>query len=861
MHKPRSPHFQTVDLAPHYNADRRRLPEPLKTNGWLASHGPDATFRGIPFAIAKLLDRDQKDVILLDDQPTTIPLAGRLATYIVVLHQAEIMPTDVPGPFGQPNDGNRLGDHVSDYTLAFADGSTHDHAIFRRFAIQQGNISWGASPFAAVPALDDDVFRSSTEAWYLQQPAPAVVGRGETRTASGRDAICGLWIYALPNPHPDKPIDSITLTPRENRSIVFGLSTTTLTEHPLRRQQRRKLLLTLPEGVTLNKVAEIDDIAIDLGNVISARQQLVYDHSAWQVEAPDVQPALAENRVVVEYTAHPDARLHVGRGDSEPIVYNLRDLPAAEDDTAATAAATAIEVRPAHRMVRIRIVDKKSKQPVGVRIHLHGQAGEYLPPRGFHRKVNGGWFEDNYGEFVNWMNQYAYVDGACEVDVPLGNVYVEITRGYEVAPIRTTIDIDAHTDELTFELDRVLDWRSRGWVTADTHVHFLSPATAKLEGAGEDVNVVNLLASQWGEMFSNVADFDGRTTHGAVEGDSEFLVRVGTENRMQVLGHISLLGYSGQMIHPLCTGGPTESALGDPQEVTMADWAERCRKQNGLVVMPHAPNPQCERVADVVLGLIDAIEMMTFNPHDAQINPMGLADWYRFLNAGYHLPLTGGSDKMSARSMLGGLRTYTQLGDRAFNYENWMDATRAGHTFVTVGPLVDFNVEGQSPGSTIDMQSPGAVSVSWNVESVRVPIENVEVVVGGRIEHDQHIGGALEAAGSATLNITESTWIALMVRGSYASRKGDVAAHTSAVVASVAGKPVWTPKAGHDMLKQIEGALAYVDTIATRPDAERYRKLRLTLETAWSRMHTRMHHHGVFHDHTPLHDHSEHHEH
>ena len=58
----------------------------------------------------------------------------------------------------------------------------------------------------------------------------------------------------------------------------------------------------------------------------------------------------------------------------------------------------------------------------------------------------------------------------------------------------------------------MLDWRERGWVTADTHVHFLSPQTALLEGAAEGVNVVNLLASQWGEMFSNVGDFDGATT-------------------------------------------------------------------------------------------------------------------------------------------------------------------------------------------------------------------------------------------------------------------------------------------------------------------------------------------------------------
>jgi len=192
--------------------------------------------------------------------------------------------------------------------------------------------------------------------------------------------------------------------------------------------------------------------------------------------------------------------------------------------------------------------------------------------------------------------------------------------------------------------------------------------------------VVNVLATQWGERFTNIGDFDGRTTFGAKDfgGDGGFLVRVGTENRMPVLGHISLLGYEGAMIHPLTTGGPSESAIGDTQEVAMAEWARQCIEQNGLVVMPHAPDPQAERAADIVHGLVEAVEMMTFNPFDRQIRPEGLADWYRYLNLGYHLPLIGGSDKMTAASLLGGLRTYTHLGDREFTYQNWMGVPERG---------------------------------------------------------------------------------------------------------------------------------------------------------------------------------------
>ena len=96
---------------------------------------------------------------------------------------------------------------------------------------------------------------------------------------------------------------------------------------------------------------------------------------------------------------------------------------------------------------------------------------------------------------------------------------------------------------------------------------------------------------------------------------------------------------------------------------------------------------------------------MTFNPptRRIQINPYGLADWYRYLNLGYQVPVVGGSDKMSAASLLGGVRTYTHLGEREFTYENWMHAMRAGNTFVTVGPLATFQVEEASPGGQVSL--------------------------------------------------------------------------------------------------------------------------------------------------------------
>ncbi len=789
MQIPASAHFTPIDLATHYNIERSSLAQPLRTPPDIAPLHGDTSFLGIPF---RLGPANQANVILLQQNPVTIHVDNLAATYLIFAHVVVDRVTNYQEGFADYSiDGNELGDHVADYTVEYVDGEQVVVPILRRFAIQQSRIQWGASAFAAMPHAKPGVFRNATEEIGLRRDSQVPYGRSETRTSSGRERASEvLWLYAMPNPNPEKAISRIILSPGQEQAAVYAISATQLKDHPLRPGLRRKLRLTLPKGVQLNGIGELDDLEIDLGSVISARAALDYDLDAWASTKPVVQPARASDAIIVEYAAHPHAKLYVNSPNG-PVVYDLSTINGSNGKGVT-------EVAPAYRPVAIHIVEKESGRPTAVRLHLHGEAGEYLPPRGRHRKVNGFWFEDNYGEFSNLENQYAYVDGFCETDLPLGTVYVEISRGYEVAPIRTSIEVTAKTDSITFELEKVLKWRELGWVTADTHVHFLSPQTALLEGKAEGVNVVNLLASQWGEMYSNVSDFDGKSTIGARDfgGDGEFLVRVGTENRMQVLGHISLLGYSGEMIHPLCSGGPSESALGDPLEVTMAEWAQRCIEQGGLTVMPHAPNPQLERAADVVLGLINAMELMTFNPLNpnmAQINPYGIADWYRYLNLGYQVPLCGGSDKMAASSLLGGIRTYTQLGEREFTYENWMEAMRAGNTFVTVGPLAELLVEGQAPGSRLYLPNTGGtLDITWRVESVGLPIEQVEIVVGGLTVDTVDTGKALTATGSTQVRVTHSTWVALRVRGSYRGKVGELAAHTSAVQVLVGDTPLFS---------------------------------------------------------------------
>ena len=60
------------------------------------------------------------------------------------------------------------------------------------------------------------------------------------------------------------------------------------------------------------------------------------------------------------------------------------------------------------------------------------------------------------------------------------------------------------------------------------------------------------------------------------------------------------------------------------------------------------------------------------------------------------------------------------------------------------------------------------------------------------------------------------------------------------------------------ILEQIEGAMAYLDTVGTRAEDAAYKRMRLVLTSAHRTLHNQMHQMGCYHDHTPLTNHEEH---
>lgn len=805
---------------------------------------------GIPFDIRK--------PVVLRDESIEVEIKPTRARWFIFIHTADIRADhrDKQDFTSSVHDPGELGQCAANYILIYDDGSVEKTRILYRHHIGSFHSRWGEFCVCAVPAMKPKPVRD-----IAQQPAarsdpvrarqPDSWGVRQTLVAIEDGGPWNNYLWALENRFPTKPIKAVRFEPLGGSLIVSGIAAGEATSMPLRWQSRRKAILTMPEGAEfdpfLDEFGQFKQIQLDLGQVISVEPRLLYPKDEWSETRQNLQPGRAPNQMIVEYSAHPDAVFHLSGGERIAVA----DLvPLSSEKGAPLCALPAAKKR-----ITIRVIDELTGQIVPVKLHVHGPFGEYLAPTDHHRIPNRRWYEGFGGsDLIHGDHVCAYISGETIVEVPLAKIYVEVTKGFEIQPLRQMFTVIDTTDVITIVLKKRLKWREKGWVTADTHVHFLSPTTAMLEGAAEGVNVINLLASQWGEMMTNVGDFDGRSTYGSKKagGDGEYLVRVGTENRQRVLGHISLLGYSGNIITPLCAGGPNESAIGAPVDVLVTEWAQRCREQGGIVVLPHFPDPRLENAATYVLNKADAVEMCSLSDFYSGIDPYSLFNWYRYLNNGYITAAVGGTDKMSAEFAVGTVRTYAHIRlEQEFCYESWMDAISSARTFVTYGPLMEFSVGGREMGSELHVAASGAtVDVSWEVASVIVPMTEVQLIVNGMVRESRRVKQDKDE-GSWSILIDRSSWLALLVRAKYADKPEMIAAHSSPVVVSVDGSELFAAADALTILNQIEGAMAYVDTIGTRAETTRYRKMKVLLESAYRRIHNRMHDLGMDHYHDP----------
>jgi hypothetical protein len=862
--------FTPLDLSEHFNVsardfgprDRARafLRGRAAKDGLVRTLGGKQRLQGAPFWLGPEGITNKSWVGLsTQSRSWTMPNfemeLNKKVHYVCVASFCDWDPNEMPPPGDIAIE--KLGQELARCVLIYEDDSRHVVPIRRRFETNSPKEQWGhfsATALTPMKGRPRDIRGPLQSAIWWGNLQAGFSGGG-----SGGAGFGELWVCALENPAPERSVHTLRFEAAgADPLLLAGVTLYHLPQFPFRYERLALYRLTLPEATT----GETDrwKVDVDLGVVVRTFAPPDFQPDEWLTSPNagigETAKAPSETRYLyTEVTASLGATLTLEDGKTgRKFEFELsRASPGQEVVGQPSDSRITLLVRD-KQWIHGRVLDSETHQPTPVRFAFRSKEGRYIPPYGHREDVNDASFQD-YGADVKLMDTpFSYIDGTFLVELPPGEVYLEMTKGFEHQAVRQRLEIRPDQYELTVEIPRIADLRSKGWVTADTHTHYLPPTTALLEAQAEGLNLINLLAMQGGELFTNVGDLSQPPL---VTPNGESMVWVGSENRHHILGHILMCGVHGAPVFPLSADSVTCAYFGDPLWKCLAEWADECRQKDGLVVAPHFPFPTGEIAVDIVLGKIDAVEIWPKDEIETPVtaiehfNTLRYRDWYHYLNCGYRLPAVGGTDKMGAYMPAGTNRTYTYIGQEEFNFENWARGVRKGNTFVTSGPLLLFKVDGHVPGEEIALGSGGGtVDVQADIQSF-VPFHKVEVIFNGRVVASrEEREGTRSMTFGEKIKVPHAGWFAARCTsnlGPMTTWRYKIAAHTSPVYVKVQGQELFSAPAAAYFMKLIDFAESYVKTLAIRPNADQYAKILALYSQARNELHRRMHEHGIAH--------------
>ncbi|MDP6051728.1 MAG: CehA/McbA family metallohydrolase [Candidatus Latescibacteria bacterium] len=439
-----------------------------------------------------------------------------------------------------------------------------------------------------------------------------------------------------------------------------------------------------------------------------------------------------------------------------------------------------------------RIFDAISDAPVAAKVHILDNTGHFRSPQNHVLKVGPG-------------RPFFYCEHHFEVNLPRGSADILVERGTEYEPLLKTVLIpsNGHLD-LELPLKRWTDLPSLNWYPGNTHIHYDEKEThaherIRLEPHVHDFNVtvVSLLQRRDLPYASNRFPLgimtDVSTAHHVVD--------IGEENRHNDqpwhmgYGHVMFLRIK-NVVEPVSRGSLVSDF--DPDYPPLCFACDDTREQGGIVLWCHNGQGMEAPVA-AALGKLDG-----FNLFDPFWTNLEYDIWYKLLNCGLFLPASTGSDWFVCSNN----RVYVQTqGD--FSYDGWIEGLQQGQTFITNGPALFLDVDGQLPGSRLTGAGQRTAHISWQSH---YPLNVVDLIMNGDIIHQWNYPEGTHT-GEIQYDMLPETdgWVAIRCNGrARDSFDHAVFAHTSPVWFDMGRPPEQRQADAQFFIDAIDNALDWV---------------------------------------------------
>jgi hypothetical protein len=416
----------------------------------------------------------------------------------------------------------------------------------------------------------------------------------------------------------------------------------------------------------------------------------------------------------------------------------------------------------------VRILDERGRETEARVYHTASDGKPYTPA-------------DAYERIATLERRLFHTRGRYSTEAPPGAFRIEVTKGFEYAVARQDVDIKAgRTTTVTVRLKRLVNLKAKGWYSGSNHVHMNyagnlhnTPENVMMMNAAEDADMVSL---QIANKDNRVLDYQhytpGQDQHPL--STRTRVMHVGQEYRPPFYGHISLFNLKEHLISPFVTG--YEGTAVESLYPSNTDILRYARAQGGIGAYVHPFADDADPLStglgtakafpvDVALGAVSYHELWSQSAGNAPLDV-----WYKVLNNGFRVPVTGGEDSISNLhrvELVGSVRGYFHFGDAPLTWANWMKALLAGRGFVSNGPLIELTANGKvMPGEEIALPSGGGpVTFQATITSL-APLTRVELVSNGVVVHGIDVpAGKSSITFSHTAQVSRSAWFSLRAVG------------------------------------------------------------------------------------------------
>jgi hypothetical protein len=465
---------------------------------------------------------------------------------------------------------------------------------------------------------------------------------------------------------------------------------------------------------------------------------------------------------------------------------------------------------------RGQVVDAATGQPLACRVYVQATDGTWYFPKS----------EAPAGSAIPYRKQRDDLPHSVEMhttlsahpfvlDLPPGRYTFTVERGKEYVSQTRAVEVAGASLQETFPLHRWIDLAARGWYSGDTHVHRTPDELPNLLPA-EDLNVAFPLSYWVTEAFAapRTAARSSRQapppapvavdpTHVYYPMNTEYEIFT-VDRKPHMLGAVFVLNHRTPFVDGVPPVGPV---------------ARRARSEGGLLELDKHNWPWSMAIVPVLN--VDLYELAnnhcwrtsfgyaTWAEREAEYMHVerdargwtewgwidfGLQNYYALLDCGFRLRPTAGTASGVHPVPLGFGRVYVHL-PIGFTYSGWLRGLNEGRSFVTTGPMLFVQVNGQDPGHVFAHAEPGRTYHLTGTAVSAVPLGRIELIINGTVfrtvqpANRRTDEGALESLLDVRVPITESSWIAVRCFEDRPDKRVRFA-HTGPWHVEVPGKPL-----------------------------------------------------------------------